>query len=263
MQLELYHAEGSVCAQKVRLVLYEKGVPWTDRRVNLQRAEQYRPEYLALNPKGVVPTLVADGQPVVESTVICEFIDEIVPDPPLRPADAYGRAVMRKWSKIPDDEIHLACSAVSHAGLLGHRYRDNMDRYKARLAQHPDQVRAARAWRIVSNGFADPDVQDAVIKHKKLLDNMERGLTDRPWLAGEAYTLADACITPYVFRLEQLGLAGLWGGRPRVADWLARIKARDNFGKAVLGYRAEWENFKHDDLLAEDWRQVQAIVGAH
>jgi glutathione S-transferase len=75
MKLELYHAEGSVCAQKVRLVLSEKQAPWIDRRVNLQRAEQTRPEYLKLNPRGVVPTLVADGRPVTESTVICEFIE--------------------------------------------------------------------------------------------------------------------------------------------------------------------------------------------
>jgi len=260
VELELYHAEGSVCAQKVRIVLSEKQAPWIDRRVNLQRAEQTRPEYLKLNPRGVVPTLVADGQAVTESTVICEFIEDILPVPALRPSDPFGRAVMRRWAKIPDEGIHLACSAVSHAGLLGHRYRHNLEAYKARLDKHPDRSRATRAWRIVADGFGDPEVRDAVLKHKKLLEDMELALEKSPWLAGDSYTLADACITPYIFRLEQLGLAGMWADRRRVADWLERIKARPSFREAILGFRAEFEDFGDPGLLAQDWKQVKAII---
>jgi glutathione S-transferase len=167
---------------------------------------------------------------------------------------------MRRWAKIPDEGIHLACSAVSHAGLLGHRYRHNLDAYKARLDQHPDRSRATRAWRIVKDAFADAEVRDAVLKHRTLIDDMERALAEGPWLTGNAYTLADACITPYVYRLEQLGLAGMWNDKPGVANWLGRIKARRSFGEAILGFRAEFEDFGDPALLAEDWKQVQAII---
>ena len=260
MIIELYHAEGSVCAQKVRLVLFEKQISWVDRRVNLQRAEQTTPEYLKLNPRGVVPTLVVDGRPVRESTVICEFIEDLSPEPPLRPTDPFAKATMRRWAKMPDEGIHLACSAVSHAGLLGHRYRHNTEAYKTRLDKHPDRVRAERAWRIVSDGFRDPEVQNAVFKHKKLLEEMEQTLTVAPWLAGDMYSLADSGITPYVFRLEQLGLKGMWEDKPQVADWLARIKARSSFQEAILGYRAEFEDFADPNLLEDDWRQVRALI---
>ncbi|MEJ2122033.1 MAG: glutathione S-transferase N-terminal domain-containing protein [Alphaproteobacteria bacterium] len=65
--LELYHHNLSVCAQKVRLALAEKGLDWEDRHVDLMKSEHLTPEYLALNSKGVVPTLVHDGTRAVAS----------------------------------------------------------------------------------------------------------------------------------------------------------------------------------------------------
>ena len=66
----------SVCAQKVRITMLEKKLDWKTHEVNLFTCEQYSPEYLKLNPKGVVPTLVVDGQPIIESSLICEYLDE-------------------------------------------------------------------------------------------------------------------------------------------------------------------------------------------
>jgi len=68
--LELYHAPQSTCSQKVRIALAEKNLDWTERRVNLAKNDQLRPEYLALNPNGVVPTLVHDGHVIVDSSRI-------------------------------------------------------------------------------------------------------------------------------------------------------------------------------------------------
>ena len=64
--LELYHNNLSVCAQKVRIVLGEKGVPWTSRYVSLTKGEQLTPEFKQLNPRGLVPVLVHDGHTIVE-----------------------------------------------------------------------------------------------------------------------------------------------------------------------------------------------------
>ena len=83
----LYDFGNSVCCQKVRITLREKGQNWQAIRVDLFRSEQYDPSYLKLNPKGVVPTLVHDGKAVIESTLICEYLDETFPQPPLVPSD--------------------------------------------------------------------------------------------------------------------------------------------------------------------------------
>ena len=64
--IELYHDNLSVCAQKVRIVLAEKSLPWTNRHVNLAAAEHLTPEFKKMNPRGVVPVLVHDGNVIVE-----------------------------------------------------------------------------------------------------------------------------------------------------------------------------------------------------
>jgi len=69
--LELYHNNISVCAQKVRVVLAEKSLPWTNHHVSLARGEQLTRQFKTMNPRGVVPVLVHDGNTIVESSVIC------------------------------------------------------------------------------------------------------------------------------------------------------------------------------------------------
>ena len=67
--LELYHSPMSPCAQKVRTVLAEKGLEWKSHHLDLRgTGDNLRPEYLKLNPNGVVPTLVDDGRVIIEST---------------------------------------------------------------------------------------------------------------------------------------------------------------------------------------------------
>ena len=95
--LVLYHAPHSTCSQKVRLVLHEKGVKFDEVRIDLAKKEQLKPDYLKLNPNGVVPTLVDDGVPIVELSVICEYLDEKYPQNPLVPSDIVERARMRAW----------------------------------------------------------------------------------------------------------------------------------------------------------------------
>ena len=86
--LVLYHASHSTCSQKVRMVLHEKSVAFEEVRIDLGKKEQLNPDNLALNPNGVVPTLVDDGIPIIESSVICEYLDEKYPQNPLVPGTA-------------------------------------------------------------------------------------------------------------------------------------------------------------------------------
>ena len=68
--LTLYNNAYSTCSQKVRLVLAEKSLEWEDRQINFSKNEHIAPEYLKLNPNGVVPTLVHDGAVIIDSSVI-------------------------------------------------------------------------------------------------------------------------------------------------------------------------------------------------
>jgi glutathione S-transferase len=118
--LRLYHHGSSACAAKVRFALEEKQLAWEGEVVDIFRGEQFRPEFLALNPKAVVPVLVHDGFVVAESTVICEYIEEAFPAHPIFPASARQRAMVRQWTKAVDEELHPACSAITY--VVSHRH---------------------------------------------------------------------------------------------------------------------------------------------
>jgi glutathione S-transferase len=89
--LELYHSINSVCTQKVRMALNEKGLEAKEHLMTLG-GDQFDPAYIKLNPNAVVPTLVHDGYPVVESSVILYYLEEVFPEPPLMPRDPKLRA---------------------------------------------------------------------------------------------------------------------------------------------------------------------------
>ena len=105
MGVFLYHHHTSVCAAKVRLALAEKGVPWEGKLIDLRASEQYSDYYLAINPFGLVPVLVHDGNVLPESSVINEYIDEMFDGPSLRPKDSYKRGQMRIWTRMNDENI--------------------------------------------------------------------------------------------------------------------------------------------------------------
>ena len=231
--LDLYHNNISVCAQKVRIVLAEKNVPWSSRHVSLAKGEQLTPEFKQLNPRGVVPVLVHDGSTIVESSVICMYLDDVFPDPALTPKNPMERATMRLWCKLPDDILHLACGTVSFAISFGQQLKRQVGAgLEERLMKMPDPARRERQRALIDKGIETPFFRDHIKVFEKTAAEMEAQLGKTRWLAGDVYTLADAEITPYIERADRLGLAGLWEQRPRLADWFARIKARPSF-KAI------------------------------
>ena len=231
--LELYHYWDSVCSFKVRMCLAEKGLNWQSRHVDILAFEQTRPEYLKLNPNAVVPTLVHDGRPVIESTVINEYLDEVFPAVPLRPADPHARARMRVWVKYEDDLIYPAIRIPSFNLMLRSILRQRTDAEIDRMmTTHPDPKRAENYKKTARAPVDQTAVAEATQKLAMALDRLEAALADGPWLAGAALSLADIALAPMMDRLEFLAMAGLWDGRPRVRDWVARLKARPSYQAA-------------------------------
>lgn len=265
--LELYHHNISVCAQKVRLALAEKGLAWKSREVDLVRGEQLAPAYLKVNPKGVVPALVHDGAAIVESTVILEYLDDAFPAPALRPAAPVARARMRVWAKVPDDGLHAACGTVSFATAFADQLKQihGLPALQARLAKLPDRARAERQRLLFERGLAAPFVGDAVRLYDKVLADMEKSMAQGPWLAGEGFSLADCALAPYVLRLDRLGLAAMWADRPRLADWYRRLQSRPGWGPAITAYRSRGAGDFDDDLVARGidvWPNVKPLLAA-
>jgi glutathione S-transferase len=259
--LVLYHNNVSVCAQKVRIVLAEKNLPWTGHHLSLAKGEQLTPEFKKMNPRGVVPVLVHDGNTIVESSVICMYLEEAFANPPLSPKNPVERATMRLWCKLPDDILHMACATVSFAISFGQQLKKQMGAgLEERLMKMPDPARRERQRALIEKGIETPFFKDHIKVFEKTFGEMEAQLGKTKWLASDIYTLADAEITPYVERIDRLGLASMWENRPHLTDWFSRIKARPSF-KALSDYLpTDYDDRGRDGL--KDWPRIKQMIAA-
>jgi ganglioside-induced differentiation-associated protein 1 len=237
--LELYHHGSSVCAAKVRFALAEKRLGWTGHYVDILRGEQFKSDFLAINPKAVVPVLVHDGVVVPESTVICEYAEEVFPQHPIFPLSPRHRAEVRIWTKAVDEELHPACSAITY--VVSHRHtilRNGAGNFEEFLQQGASEGTAARMlkWQWVQHGMQAPGAVDKLRLYDAYLRKMETALAGSDWLVGDAFSMADIAMTPYANRLAALSLEGLWanGRLPRVEAWFQRIRERPTFEPAFI-----------------------------
>ena len=246
--LTLYHNDMSVCAAKVRTALAEKHLEWNGIHLDLRAGDTQKPEYRKRNPNAVVPTLVNDGRVVIESTVICEYVDDQWPDPPLKPADAFGRARMRLWTKQLDEGLHTAVATLSFCVAFRHQWlaRPAEDREKW-LAGLPQPERRQRLQSSLELGFNSPYFAPAFERYFKLFDDFEIALAQGPWLAGETFSLAEIAYAPYLARLRHLGFDALFERHPRVAEWSDRVRKRPSVIEGV----ERWFNPKYLALFAE------------
>ena len=256
--LILYDFGNSVCCQKVRITLVEKGLTWEARRVDLFKTEQYDPNYLKLNPKGVVPTLVHDGTPVIESTLVCEYIDETFPDPPLMPKSAAERARMRLWSKFVDEGLFDGVTELSFSAMFRERMKAmSPELREKRFKNVGDPRRTDRFKSTYEHGVYSPFVLHAIAAYERAFKLMEQTLAERgPWLLGATPTLADINLMPFAARLDYLGLLDLWTrGRPHVEVWWALAREWPHFrtGLADLISEAEFVEMRtHGPTIRDD-----------
>ena len=167
--LELYHNINSVCAQKVRIALEEKGQQAEEHVLTL-RGDQNEPAYLKLNPSGVVPTLVHDGAPVVESSLILYYIDEIFPAPPLMPKGPLARLRLRVrlYNKLIDEYVHNSCTILTFATA----FRPNFlklprEAWLAEINKAPLKRRAEYKRSVIEHGLDSEFAGDALAQHRK------------------------------------------------------------------------------------------------
>ena len=233
--LELFHNDMSTCAQKVRITLFEKGLDWEGHALNLRRGDQFDPDYMKLNPNGVVPTLRHDGHVVIESNRIIEYLDETFPKPPLRPADDAGRKTMRDWFTALDERIHPVTGVLSIGVAFRHEYiAEGPEAIAKAVDSSPDETKRQAKRALIENGIGTPFFDFALKAVDDFLGEMDAALARTPWLAGDAYSLADIALTPYLGRFGFLGMEGFWSDRPHLADWLSRVKARPSFQRVLI-----------------------------
>jgi glutathione S-transferase len=236
--LTLFHGWRSSASRRVRLCLAEKGLDFESKTVDLAKMEHHKPEFLKLNPNGVIPLLILDdGRSLYESGTICEYLDETHPAPPLRPDGAYGRAMMRNWIRHVDERI-INLIIFNWAHSLAKTAQTWSDAELAEKLKSVPSKERREAWiRAARKPYTEEERGEARAKLVQMLDRMEDMLRGGAWLLGDRYTIADIAVVPFIKRInEEIAPDEVTEARhPRVFAWWTAVQARPAFTVAKIG----------------------------
>lgn len=223
----LYNAPQSTCSQRVRFLLNAKGIAFEEHKLDLFSGDQLKPEYLKINPNGVVPALVHDGRSVIDSSVIMEYLDEVRPEPRcFQPADAYERGRMRSLIRYIDEVPTPAVRFPSYnLAFLPHFQAMSEEEFQALCDSKP--LRREFLMKMGRTGFPKDVLDEAMSRLARGIDWMNGHITANggTWLLGDRITEADVAIMPVIVRLDDINLGHMWADKPAVGRWLDAIRA--------------------------------------
>jgi glutathione S-transferase len=236
--LVLYHGLASTCSKKVRIALMEKDLPFTSRLMDLQKFEQADPQYLAIHPGGVVPCLVYEGNPVVESSVILEFIEDQFPQTPLAPKDPLARARMRIMTHYADTFAYKAVYMLTWMRLSAPAaQRLSSEELAEVLSKIPTTERRERWATVAATGFTEEEISQSAADMQETLSQIDKWAAQGgDWLLQEQYSLADLALIPFVQRIFNLApeLRKEGAGYPALTAWFDRMQQRPAVKRALF-----------------------------
>jgi glutathione S-transferase len=225
MTLELYHWEPTVNSAEVLILLGEKGLDFVSRYVDVLGFEQFSTAFRALNPRGQVPVLKHDGRIITETGFILQYLEESFPAPSFTPSTAKGRYDTAVWIKLVNDLIAPALWKLGAADIREAILR-RTDLAAARSALERAPIERRAAWNAVLSDELDDDARALAARQlSRAIDQVETALAARPWLCGDAYSIADIAAFPAV-RAAVAGELVDAEATPAIGSWLKRIEAR-------------------------------------
>jgi glutathione S-transferase len=163
--MKIYDSQLAPNPRRVRMFLAEKGVDVPYEQVNIAKAENRQPAFLAKNPMGTVPVLeLDDGTCIAESVAICRYFEGLHPEPPLMGVDLQDRAIVEMWNRRMELELLMPIAQV---------FRNTHEFFKGRIEQVPEYGEASRRTA------------------EKRLAWLDGELADRDYIAGDRFTIAD------------------------------------------------------------------------
>src|SRR5713101_6196523 len=247
MAFTLYNAPQSTCSQRVRFVLNAKGLPFEEKKLNLLEGDQLKPEYLKLNPNGVVPTLDHDGNIVIDSSVIIEYLDEVAADGEnFTPTDPIARAHMRALMRFIDEMPAAAIRVPTfNLAFLPHFAKMSEQEFLAFAESKP--LRKEFMLSMGRKGFPQKEMDAAMQRLRRTYERMDAEIAKSggPWLLGKDVSLADISLMPAIVRMADLGQEAAWQDLPRVRNWYDAIRAHPAFKPTYYFGSLLTERFPH------------------
>src|SRR5256885_2636953 len=210
MTFTLYNAPQSTCSQRVRFVLNAEGLRFEERELDLLAGDQLKPEYLALNPNGVVPTLDHDGTVVIDSSVIIEYLDEIAPvRERFTPSDPAKRAHMRSLMRFID-EMPAAAVRVPTFNLAFLPRFAAMSEEEFRAFAESKPLRKEFMLSMGQKGFPQKEMDAALARLRRSYERMDAEIekSGGPWLLGKDASLRGVPLMPAIVPMAHSGQEG-------------------------------------------------------
>ncbi|MFC4254829.1 glutathione S-transferase family protein [Altererythrobacter xixiisoli] len=248
--LTLYSFGPGANSLKPLLTLYEKQLDFTPRFLDPRQFEQHADWYKAINPRGQVPALDHDSNIVTESTVICEYLEDVFPDAltsdgaPLRPADPYQVAQMRVWTKWVDEYFCWCVSTIGWAFGIRDIARQMSDQeFEDHLKNVPIPEQQVK-WRRARDGFPQDILDEEFRKVRVSVERLEQTLSRQDYLLEGGYSLADICNFAIANGMNREG--GYFADfvnptdTPGLIAWLQRINERPAVQRMFAQSRSEF-----------------------
>jgi len=229
--IHLLHFSGSTCSKKIRILLDYKHVDWVSHPINLVKRENNSDWFMGINPRGLVPVLVHDGQVHIESNDILDYLEQLYPEPPLMPAQQSAElaTLLQVEDDLHVDLRNLTLRFTAPAKLM-QRSEEQLQQYQSSgtgtVGGAPDSHKAEELeyWRnfAANQGITDSQVIESTSRFKRELDKLEIRLDSASYLLGDTVSLADIA---WFININRILLAGypLQRLHPRLWDWRQRL----------------------------------------
>ncbi len=237
--IHLLHFSGSTCSKKIRMFLDFKNIDWVSHPVNLVKRENNSDWFMGINPRGLVPVLVHDGQVHIESNDILDYLEQLYPDPPLMPAECSAELaeLLQTEDAMHVDLRNLTMRFTAPSKLM-QRSKEQLQQYEntgtGRVGGEADSHKAEELeyWRnfAANEGITEAQVIESASRFRQELDKLERHLEASRYLLGNTVSLADISWSVNINRILLAGYP-LQRLHPRLWSWRQRMLETPAFSR--------------------------------
>lgn len=236
--IHLFHFSGSACSQKLRIFFNIKKINWNSHVINLIKQEQFSKWFLGINPRGLVPTLVHDGDVHIESNEIMAYLDDVYKDNKLFPIDLIDEI---NKDLAFEDSLHHDLRRLTFRYIIPHALGkknpstiDAKEQFEGTIQGKADENKSKEIlfWKNhYQNGITDDEIIESANKFKNIYENFNNILKNQKYLKGDKFTVVDLA---WYVSTKRLAMAGIPIEKYKnVQKWFSNLDNDENFKKEI------------------------------
>jgi glutathione S-transferase len=236
--IHLFHFSGSACSQKLRIFFNIKNINWNSHVINLIKQEQFSKWFLGINPRGLVPTLVHDGDVHIESNEIMAYLDDVYKNNKLFPIDLIDEI---NKDLAFEDSLHHDLRRLTFRYIIPHALGKKnpstinaKEQFEGTIQGKADENKSKEIlfWKNhYQNGITDDEIIESANKFKNIYEDFDKTLKNQKYLKGDKFTVVDLA---WYVSTKRLAMAGIPIEKYKnVQKWFSNLDNDENFKKEI------------------------------